>query len=112
MTCNEVCRMNWQCVCAVVTVISVVTHTAPANADQPDLSAKGQLQVKDDDVRISIRSTAYPSWQAVIDRRKGGIITELCIPADADNLVATDGGRFEGLCNLVYVDFEDTGKPE
>ena len=73
----------------------------------------GQLTlVRDDGVRVTVTSSANPSWQGIIDRRKGGIITELCLPAAGDNLVATDGGRFEGLCNLVYVDFEETGKPE
>ena len=53
-----------------------------------------------------------PTWKAVIDGKHGGVITELHIPADGDNLASNDGNRFEGLCNLLYVDFKETGKDE
>jgi hypothetical protein len=46
----------------------------------------------------------------VIDGKRGGVISELHIPADANNLASNDGSRFEGLCNLIYVDFKETGK--
>ncbi|MCI0461317.1 MAG: hypothetical protein L0Z62_30585 [Gemmataceae bacterium] len=38
------------------------------------------------------------------------MITALHLPASGPNLVSDDGSRFEGLCNLIYVDFKETGE--
>lgn len=68
------------------------------------------LSANRDGDKIVITSSAGPTWKAVIDGKHGGVITELHIPAGGDNLASDDGNRFEGLCNLVYVDFKETGK--
>ncbi len=73
-------------------------------------NARPPLSAAEDGDRITITSSVAPTWKAVIDGKHGGVITELHIPADGDNLASNDGNRFEGLCNLIYVDFKETGK--
>ena len=98
--------------CKFLVGLCTITYAVSAASDQPVIDIDSRLALRDDGVRVTLTSSASPSWKAVIDRRKGGVVTELRIPATGDNLVSTDGGRFEGLCNLVYVDFEKTGKAE
>src|SRR5579871_1221915 len=94
-------------------LLSVSARAAEPAVPAPVVPAakSGPLEVHQDGVRIRVTSSAGPTWRAFVDRRKGGIITNLCIPAEGDNLAAADGARFEGLCNLVYVDYQETPKP-
>jgi CubicO group peptidase (beta-lactamase class C family) len=80
-------------------------HGVTTNA-RPPLSAAG------DGDGITITSSVAPTWKVVIDGKHGGVITELHVPAEGDNLVSNDGSRFEGLCNLLYATFKETGKDE
>jgi hypothetical protein len=100
--------MKRQIFCAIVGALFALNGAASTAAEPPERAVGGRLVIRDDGVRVTVVSSSAPSWQAVIDRRKGGVITELRIPATAENLVSADGGRFEGLCNLVYVDFDNT----
>lgn len=75
-----------------------------ANAPAP-----GVLTVKSMGGKVVVTSAATPSWKAVVDSANGGVITELCIPSDGPNIASNDGTRFDGVCNVVYVDFKETG---
>ena len=46
----------------------------------------------------------------MVGHERGGVITEFRIPAAGENVVSNDGSRFEGMCKLIYVDFQQTGK--
>jgi enterochelin esterase-like enzyme len=70
----------------------------------------GPMAVRREGDKIVITSSAGPTWKAAVDGKHGGVITALRIPADGNNLASDDGSRFEGLCNLIYVDFQETGK--
>ncbi len=88
-------------------VKTINDEQAAATSRRP---AVAPLEVQQDEHQIAVISAAVPSWKAVIDRRKGGVMTDFRVPATGENLASADGGRFEGLCNLVYVDFKETGK--
>jgi len=72
------------------------------------------LQVNETDFRrkIAVQSSFGTGWKAVVDRRRGGVVTELRIPADGPNLITDEGDRFGGMFSVLYVDFKETGKDE
>ncbi len=72
------------------------------------------LQVNETDFRrkIAVQSGFGTGWKAVVDRQRGGVVTELRIPADGSNLLTDEGGRFGGMCSVLYVDRKETGEAE
>ena len=91
-------------------VRSVLVRASEETPHGVTTNARPPLSATEEGDRITLTSSAPPTWKAVIDGKHGGVITELRIPANGDNLASNDGNRFEGLCNLVYVDFKETGK--
>jgi CubicO group peptidase (beta-lactamase class C family) len=83
---------------------------APARQQAPSAPLDGKLSLQSDDHAVSVTSSQAAGWKAVVDRRRGGVITQLHIPASGPNIVSNDGSRFEGLCNTIYVDFKETGR--
>lgn len=77
---------------------------AAASGEDQGLHAKSEYGT------VIVRSSAGPGWKVVIDSRRGGVITELRVPADGPNLASNDGSRFEGLCNVIYVDRKQPGE--
>jgi hypothetical protein len=67
----------------------------------------GALRVEEAGPRVTVSCAAAPGWKAVVEANRGGVITEFRWPAESENLVSNDGGRFEGL---IYADFKETGK--
>jgi hypothetical protein len=79
----------------------------PAAAAPP---AAGTLAVAADGDTVAVTSSFGGGWKAVVDRKRGGVITEFRLPADGANIVSNDGSRFEGFFNTVYVDYKVPGK--
>ena len=69
----------------------------------------GCLAVNPDKDQVAVTSTFGPGWKAVVDRRRGGVITRFHV-ANGPNVVSNDGSRFEGMFNAIYVAFKETGK--
>src|SRR5579883_723162 len=78
----------------------------PAPARPPE----AEFAVRTEGRRVTVTCRSIPDWRAVIDRDRGGVITEFRLPADGPNLASDDGTRFEGLCNLIYAQFKEAGK--
>lgn len=92
-------------------VISAVLLTAwagrPTVAAPPATAGLAVTAAAD---TVTVTSSVGAGWKAVVDRKRGGVITELRFPADGANVVSNDGSRFEGLFNTIYVEFKEAGK--
>lgn len=67
-------------------------------------SAHAQLVVVEKPDSVTVSSSGSPQWKAVVDRARGGAISQFHLPADGPNVIANEAGNpFRGMFSLFYM---------